>query len=83
MKECTEIILRGIGNCLGVWYNGLRVPWKRSNNFSLFQLEKTQFLQKKCLLTIYGFHSENIFWEKDIKKLQFRTILLPYKKVCY
>ena len=34
---------RGIDNCSVTWYKGLRVPWTASfsNNFYLFQLEKT------------------------------------------
>ena len=33
------------------------------------------------MLAIYGFHSENIFWKKNIKKrLQIGTILFPCKK---
>ena len=31
---------------------------------------------------MYGFYSENIFWKKKClkKRLQFGTILVPYKK---
>ena len=33
------------------------------------------------MLAIYGFHSEKFFWKRIIlKKLQFGTILFPYKK---
>ena len=39
------------------------VPWKTS----LFQLEKKTIIFFQKMFAMYGFHSENIFWEK-IKK---------------
>ena len=79
--DLGNLIKRGIDNYSGAWYKGLRVLWTTSfsNFFLYFNLKKDQIM-----LAIFGFHSENIFWRKIYtylyKKLQFRTILLPYKK---
>ena len=63
-------LLRGIDNCSGIWYKGLRLPWTTSfsDNFSFISTSEKQTILRS-ILAVYGFHSENNFWECNFEPL--------------
>ena len=73
--KVAEKILNGIS------IDNVRVT-SFSNNFSLFQLEKTTTIFTK-MLVIHGFHSGNNFWKKKIvwKTCKFKPFCCLMKNV--